>query len=62
VAPALKTSEILECILSFKTFPMTNGWLKIGLLPGSLGLHIASHSAIFVSFYLIMVNKVRHFI
>lgn len=61
MSPTLEISEILECIVLFKTFPMTHGWLKIGLLPGSLGLQIAPHSAIFVSIHLITVKKVRLF-
>jgi hypothetical protein len=58
--------DVLESVISFKTSLRTHGQLYKGLkieiwfLPGSLDRLIASHKAVFVFLFFIVVEEVRH--
>jgi hypothetical protein len=69
MGPKLKLFEVLECVISFKTFPMTHGRLicagltiEIHFFSGSLDLPIAAHNAVFVFLSFTEVEEVRRYI
>jgi hypothetical protein len=68
MGPILILFEVLESVISFKTFPRIHGWLicagltiEICFFPGFLDLVTAAHNAVFVFLFILVVEEVMNF-